>query len=529
MLRRCSGDIPLNISSTINSLFSSGAGLQIQNSLEAELLNDSTRNRVARFRQREIKDRPSLIFTRAGGLLNLKALLSIDRRNAKYSVTGPGAIALHANDYLDIELQEADAAILMVQMLPVWELYNPRDVGAVLRRYDYVFHDLFVTDSRVSELLRRELSIDPGEIRVDGVRVDDYLALLFGLYVVAQGGARNLKTSIVDFTSHLAPLDISREEADAFLAARSFDTDQFRAVLGNLDETTFQTVVRNSSWSTDFSLFRERPLVRLEDGRFVVADLQFLIENAAVGLFWNLFRRMSKAGRDLLQALWGHTFERYVQQQFISHLRTPYTVTLNVDGPDLEIDLLIVRGDVAFVVEAKAGMLPQDAKSSRDFGRVTAAINRKFVANVKGNPKGVRQLARSCSALASGLIPNVGSLRKIYPLLVVDDPSLNTVGMNTYLDRQFSATSLAPSVSPLTVATIDEIENIIPYVGSGDVELGEVLDERFTKNGVTAEPLNTTFARIVNGRKIRTRGNAVTKAAGERLAAVVQKKYEKLR
>ena len=59
-----------------------------------------------------------------------------------------GAVGLHANDYIDISLPEADATTLMMQMLPVWEIYNPRDIGALLRRYDTTFRELFSADTR---------------------------------------------------------------------------------------------------------------------------------------------------------------------------------------------------------------------------------------------------------------------------------------------------------------------------------------------------------------------------------------------
>src|SRR4051812_49276388 len=92
MLLRCAGDIPINIAATINSIFAADDGVEAQASLENELLSDSVKNKLRRLRRRETKGRSSIVFTRAGAMLNLKALLATDRSAGRYSVTAFGAI-----------------------------------------------------------------------------------------------------------------------------------------------------------------------------------------------------------------------------------------------------------------------------------------------------------------------------------------------------------------------------------------------------------------------------------------------------
>jgi len=529
MLLRCGGDIPLNICATISGLFSTDLGFDAQQSLETELLTDSLKSKVARFRQAKIGPQQSLIFTRANALLNLKCLLAT-RRPQRYSATAVGAIALHANDYLDIDLPTADPTLLMVQILPVWEIYNPRDVGALLRRYHYIFHEILSTDKHIVELFAQELATTPDDLRVDGLKIDDYLALLFGLYTIASNSAKSLKTSIIDFSDPKSALDISADDAGVFLKARSIDQNAIAAAIGPLlSDEAFAAAMRTAGWATDFSMFRTHPLLALSDGRLLVTDLQFLIENAAAGLFWNTFYRLpTKRGRQLLLGYWGDAFETYVRRLVAEHFTDDWTILTNVSESDFEIDVLIIRDDVAVVIECKAGTLNHAIKVSRNSAKVTRAIDTKLVSNEEGKPKGVGQLARSCKAVARGELASVSAIRRVYPLLVVDDPAFSAPGTNTYLAERFAA--LGPhhsAVSPPTIATIDEFEEIAPYIAAGDISWRELLERRFTAKGVDATPLHNTFTDVAQGR-LRVRSNRLTAATGERLHRLIEEKYQKL-
>jgi hypothetical protein len=529
MLLRCGGDIPLNICATISGLFSTGLGFDSQQSLETELLTDSSKSKVARFRRAKIGREKSLIFTRANALLNLKCLLAT-RRSESYSATAVGAIALHANDYLDIDLPTSDATLLMVQILPVWEIYNPRDVGALLRRYHYIFHEIVSTDNRIVELFAQELGMTPDDLRVDGLKIDDYLALLFGLHTIASNSAKSLKTSIIDFSDPTSALDISADDAGSFLKARSIDQDSMAVAIGPLpSDESFAAAMQTAGWVTDFSIFRTHPLLALSDGRLLVTDLQFLIENAAAGLFWNTFYSLpTERGRKLLLGYWGDAFEAYVRRLIGEHFTDAWTILTNVSESDFEIDVLIIRDDVAVVIECKAGTLNYDVKISRDFAKVTRAIDIKLVLNEKGKLKGVGQLARSCRAVARGELASIPAIRCVYPLLVVDDPAFSAPGTNTYLAERFAA--LGPhhsAVSPPTIATIDEFEEVAPYIAAGDISWAELLDRRFTAKGVDATPLHSTFTDAAQGR-LRVRSNRLTRATGERLHALIEEKYKKL-
>jgi|GEM_PF-1689527 len=527
-LRRCGGDIPLNIFATVNAFFSAGdPGFEAQPSLEAELLSDSIKNRVKHFRKRIIGKDDSLIFTRAAGLLNLKALLSV--RRDKCRLTAVGAVALHANDYLDISLAQPDAEILAVQNLPVWEIYHPREVWSLLARYYLVTQELFAGDERIVQLFHDEFGTRPETTAIDGLLFDDYFALFFGIYSRVVAGARNSKTSIVEFAEHAQLLGLQDQQIAEFTASRIFDEDAFMAKFGEIDSAErFVDRIGDPSWALDFNAFRERPLLRLRDGREIVIDLHFLIENASVGVFWNVLRRMSDTGRKLFLSYWGNIFEKYVNLQLERHTPADGVLSFGCIVDECEVDAVLMLGRIAVVFESKAGMLPNAAKCSRDVITVRKAIERKFVSNTRGKQKGVRQLARSCSAISSGQ-SEFGEVDQVFPILVVDEPSFQTPGINTCLAGRFAELAdRQDKIEPLAVFTIDEMETILPHVAAGDLSWSELLCARNIEGTVAVSPVIATFSEIADLREFRQRPNAILAVAAKRLAEMIREKYKHL-
>lgn len=529
-LRRSVGDIPLNIFATVNGYFSrEDAGIKAQGSLVRELVSGIVRDMIGRFRQ-NLDIRDAVIFTRPSGLLNLKLLLAVSRPGEEYLATTVGMLALHANDYTDIALPEADAIRFAVENLPIWELHNPRDVPDLLARYYFITQRMYGEDERIVSLFQSEFDKHPTSILIDGLTFGDYFALLFSIHAAATSAGEASKTSILNLEEHLRVFGLSKDQADEFFAGRVAAEDSFAAHFGRLDTANdFAEAIRRPSWALDFSYFRERPLLRLRDGRVVVLDLQFLIENTSVGLFWNVFRRTSKSGQRLLLSYWGNIFEQYIQRQMQAHPPVSGTYLFNESIHGSEVDALLVDGNYAFVFEIKGGMLRHDGKCSRDVATVRQAIDRKHVANDKGDPKGVMQLVERCTAIAQHGIEEQ-AFKRVYPILVVEDPALQTPGVNTYLARRLRSLTRDPAkIEPLTVITADELELMLPYVAAHDITWQELIDARHSGDEVAAKPASTTFWELVDGRRLRRRSNNILGPARNDLAELLRRKYESIK
>jgi hypothetical protein len=528
-LLQCGGDTPLNVFATINNRWIIDRALDQQGVLEREFLSDSIRTKVGYFRARVLPDQASLIFTRAGALLNLKILLGLSRPAAPFRPTALGACALHANDYvesLNVTSLSSGTLPLIAEFAPVWELMNIREPIQLLRRSFFIYSVLLRQNERMQSLFVEP--IDTMEFA--GLRFEKYFPLLFGMHTAARSGvlATPFPTSILDGRDVASKAGISEEQFEAFAAAKALTISTARDVFGPLDDPgVFTSHVTRSLWSSDQRTLRNRPLLQLDDGRFLVVDLQFLFESASAGLSWSLAQRLTGKQRDLFFSYWGQLFESY-SQRLLGHYY-PGEPIERMYGKDGQIDGFLQVGDDVIVFEMKAGFMRETARGSRDPAIIDAALRERFVENEKGERKGVRQLATTVSALLATGVPGVHFSDRVYPVLVGEDPILQTLAVNTYLDDIFrQETTVDGRVAPLTVMLIDELEQILPYVRTGDLLWQELLERRFVSDRVVATSVQSEFFDIALERDFVQRQETFLASHADGLIGLITNAYKDL-
>jgi hypothetical protein len=529
-LQRLGGEVlPLNIFASINNMFTFGpADVATHAELEAEFLSDSIKNKLERSRRREPDGEPLIIFSRIGALIVLKLLLATRRVPTRFRSTAVGACALHANDYAE----SLDVGDLSHGLLPVvaeyaatWELQNPRHVGTLLRRINYIYKHIVLADERIRRLTMERLGCTLSNLTFAGMSYERYLGVLFGLYVSVKNSVVDLKTSIVDVDDLQRRAEFPAGEFDNFLCERSSTASEFRSAIGSVDRLDdFVSAVALPGWCADIRIFRDRPLLRLPDARFVVLDMQFLIENASAGLYWTLARQFGERDRGILFSCWGDVFEEYVKRLLRHYVGE--SLQTNVTFLGGEADAIISAGDDRVLLEIKAGFISQDAKGSRDRRSFDAAIRKKYVGGGDARAKGVTQLARA----ARELISREERIGQIYPVLVVDDPALQTFATNSYIDEIFRAeTNPGANVKPLTLLLIDELEEILPHISAGDTSWQELLESRFVNGGVVVEPMHTSLTVLASRRGLRRRSETFLQSQAEDLNRIISHQYGALR
>ena len=242
-LARCSGLIPINVLATINNRWT--VNDPAHDSWEAEFLSDSVRNKAARFRSRMFEE--GIIFTRAGALLNLKLLLGIQPAERVFQATAIGAIALHANDYIestDTSGLASGTVPAIAEFAPAWELQNIRDPRQLLFRSSYLYA-LLREDERVRALFKTPLD----DVPLAGLRFDQYFALLFGIYTSASSSivAVPYPTSILDAADIAAKAGLTLEQFTRFAAAKSLTLAQAHEEFGPIVRESFAARVTSSS------------------------------------------------------------------------------------------------------------------------------------------------------------------------------------------------------------------------------------------------------------------------------------------
>jgi hypothetical protein len=182
--------------------------------------------------------------------------------------------------------------------------------------------------------------------------------------------------------------------------------------------------------------------------------------------------------------LWGRLFELYA----VDLLKQFYPPLAAILGADLEyaggqVDALLDFGEVAVVFEIKSSLLTEPTKRSGSKPDFVADYERKFVRNAKGKPKARLQLAASCKAIEEGRIPTaMKPPARIYPVCLSDEPAVESFFFTTYSNGIFQKEVSAGSrIQPVTMMSINELEEILSYVSGNSFSWAELLDFRLNR------------------------------------------------
>lgn len=234
-----------------------------------------------------------------------------------------------------------------------------------------------------------------------------------------------------------------------------------------------------------YKALRERPIMVAADGRAMILDPTFFIERISIGVLFHVAKGKSRAESMRIFAAFGDAFEEYVADTL--RRMYPHSSILvdqvifnakgrNAEGKAFEIDAARVAAHAAVVIETKAVFLREDAVMSAMPDDFVAALRAGYgAAAVKTErDKGVAQLARSIGAIVRGEWVGEQSefadLRVIYPVLVVHDTRLDAPALGHFLEREFRGllgpVPASKRVAPLTVVTIQDLENLEKSIGS---------------------------------------------------------------
>jgi hypothetical protein len=525
------GDDPISFLAVINNalLFLGATNQKLHAELEAEFTQADLREALAK--HRAAADGRVILFNRPAHLIALKLLLGVEHAAGTVaSFPRIGEITLHANDYVespeDIWDTDPDLIGILAEFAPVWELLNPRDVFQLFVRTYLLLTDHVTAHEPMMDLFVTHLGAAPPDLLVDGLRIDDYLALVFGIFTNLRTAVTKDKTCIIDMDQFFRVTTLPHEGLAAFLNRRSGDQSAFyeelKLNISTADE--FRSYIIEGTKAMDATVVKQRPIFRRSDGRHSVLDGRFLIELLSTTLYWTLFDAIDEnKARNTFSTFWGECFEAFVLRE-LAFFYPPASAILRTGVPFKggKIDAMLDFGDFVIVFEIKSGLLGKDPRLMRDPKKLHDELHRKFV-----DGTGVWQLVKAVRAVASG---EVGTSRKecrIYPVLVGDEPVLQCLVANRYLDEQFAAqlTNRPPNVAPLTVMLIDELEEGLPYFATGSIAWREALDARFHPDGVSPDSFHTSLAAIGAGKKIPHQRNEFLIQQGERIGKLIFDRY----
>lgn len=408
---------------------------------------------------------------------------------------------------------------LMVQWLFPFELIHPPNVFQAIARNDEYFN---IFDKRTDEFkFSGGQSLAQRFAYLTGLEIREYLRLYFSVYIAhielvkSESDYINANPSKINFDKELifSRLNLDSKEKEVFFQRAITD-------IPSLIESVKRDMASNRMWQFDFTTFRNSPLVYNTDSKegFTCIDFSFLIEKLASGVYHTILNSLPEGNPDRgkFQSYWGYVFEQFINDR----LREEYPSSLlanrfyanphfNKKKSDEVSDAILDYGDSIVLMEHKGGYLSLDEKYSGDVDKLLAGVANKFGLHKKA----LEQLPRSIGKLFNEDeserdtffeynkennstktldAKDIKRIRKVYPVLIVQDFSMTIGFMNRRLKLQFAQKMQEfrldsnIKVRPLSLLTVEDLENVLEHLE--EVTLTDILDEYAREEH---EPLST--------------------------------------
>lgn len=502
----------------INNKLSADRSAQAHSQLAGLFLTPDTAARL-----RAVAPAPPAVpalFHRLGNLLLIRNLLLYGtNRDPRSDVPAPelGRLALLQNDFVESapDVQRAAPLELIRASIAVWDIYNPIETPSAGRVYEILTDILSGSDPEIVRLRER---IGFRSLKVDGLALPEWVAIVFGLFAVGLKQATNQRAAAFDPQEVFKEFPRAQGLLSGFLSGRTLTIAELATKLRRDQPNTREQFLKDLSdtgtISTSLATIRQQPFLRFDD-RVVILDLQFLADLLTTGIYWLVFDSLDKEQRDSFREMWGRAFELYVTRELRAFYPTSAAIlSVDIAHKDGQVDAILDFGPTVFVFEIKSSLLTDTAKRGGDAGILTTDTERKFIENERRKPKAVLQLARAANAVLAGDIPSAMRPKRIFPVLITDEPATECLGFNAYLNERFQQeVGGLPEIRPLTVMSIDECERFLPYAASNSISWENLCETRTERPFLS---VGQTIHDIRGGRGIAFQINELLKAKFEK-------------
>lgn len=262
-------------------------------------------------------------------------------------------------------------------------------------------------------------------------------------------------------------------------------------------------------------------------------DIQFLADLLFTGLFFEIFFCLESGKRDDFLSLWGRLSELYLWELVEEfYPKQAGILRRDIDFGKGQIDALLDFGSYVIIFEFKFFLLPHDVKYSRDSGLFARELRLKLVENEKGESKAPRQLTQAIQAVKERRVETTLNREKpLYPVVVVYEPSLESFGINSFLNGEFQTIMAVAGgdeyVKPLTVMSVQELETLLPQTSLGYAGWNEVLEARFDGMRVRATSVHQALYDILRAKSQTFTRNSFLLSHFEEIYRIIETRYRR--
>jgi hypothetical protein len=374
---------------------------------------------------------------------------------------------------------------LMAQMVSPFEVLNPAKPAHLLFR-SYVQFRILLRDPVVRQNISntcRGFDFARQFEEVAGISLDKWVTLVFAAYSSYLGRSRDQLVSqpelfIINRKSFISLSQVSQAEMDAFLGT----------VSGTIEELRHAVVAEGSSDPRfDFVPFRAKPLFQTVEENFACTDPAFLLEKIHAGAFWLVSDSLPSGQRADAFTAWGRLFEHYVNWLFQGSSNSPaafFPFPAWENGGE-SFDGLFLKESLLVPMEYKGGFLLREAKYAGSPDALIPELERKVVAGCEQLVRKIGQLFDREMSRRKKLqgIPT-HHIRRVLPLLIVQDHALGGLFINWWVNLRFSQLMevhpLAADIQvlPLNLVNIEDIETLVESYEGSQLDFLYVLHNR---------------------------------------------------
>ncbi len=397
---------------------------------------------------------------------------------------------LGLSDHLDPQLPEGQDDALLRHQITVNGVFNAHERQLTLlplgrrlylnRHDDLRSHPLWVD---FVSLFKQATGLSPEKFLAIGMSV-------IGYWQTRDKSRFHESASVLDLRKYLAATSLTAADIDAFLKVAARSSDQMRqAVIDRYSPDDLRPFT--------FVPFAETPMVEIQNYHYCLS-FKLLTRRLSTDLHYFFVQFLSDTARRKYFAFHGVAFENLVHSTFRQGLRRPkrrsstaplakYYVLdeLDHEASEMRADAVLVVGDLAIVLDAKAGRFPSPV-----FDGEVASLE-TYVENTL--IKAARQIDATISRLKSGTLSlgRAGLIARFVPLVVC----LQTFGWNPLLAghvaRRLREIGILQdqNTSPLQVAELEPLMVLSENDHGANVTLPDILSARAANKYHEAFPL----------------------------------------
>lgn len=248
-------------------------------------------------------------------------------------------------------------------------------------------------------------------------------------------------------------------------------------VLKNTLDYLSSEVCNKTAWN-ELLAVKKNPLYKINDSKYLVLDLDFLIEKFFTNVYHDLVHLSKKQNllafhsdynKEFMEEyLLNKSIENIFGKSFVKFTQTKMN-TLKPQKSNIGLpDYYIRNGNKVLIFECKNSYISHELINKLDLKLLEDDIKNKFYVNTKKRKKAIKQLMDFIVNSTNGNYSFFDSSAKpnkliYYPILIITDPLLRSMGfnklMNEYLDleKEMIDNDLRKRILSVTVIHIDDL------------------------------------------------------------------------